>query len=270
MKRYFRLQYRHGKSILAFALDKIASITGVLLVSFIFIWSMGANIRWSAIFALCAAAVFAIVEYAICKNRLKKLTRKIMIEAQRELALERLVMDKDAEKSVICNIIEEDGGGKFIRNGVLTPVGIYYIKLYHPLCEFSTEDALEAIRIYKAAGVRKLTVVTTAKISAQAASLLNRNEVGIDNVFIESSKDKYMPDEKELEEYLLIKYNEQRTKAESVKKSFTDRNKAKGWMTCAVLLVIWGIIFEKGVIFYTAAGICAALSGYCLMTKANR
>lgn len=269
LRRYFRLQYRHGKSILAFALDKIAAITGVLLVSFIFIWSMGANIRWSAIFALCAAAVFAVVDYAVYKSRLKKLVESMLNEARRELALERLIMDENAEKSIICDIVKEDGGGKFIEDGALTSAGIYYIKLYHPLCEFSAEDALKAIRAYKSAGSRKLTVVTTAKMTVQAASLLSRNGGEIDKTIIENAKDKYMPDEDELEEYLLIKYDEQRTKAESVKRSFADKSKAKSWMSCAAMLVIWGIVFGKGALFYTAAGICAALSGYCLMTKAN-
>lgn len=267
LKKYFKLEYRHGKSIAAHFLDNILACAAAFLVSTIFLWSMGARLIPSLLFGGCFTIAAIAISRGIYVSRFEKLVSRLTLAAKDELARERLALSSDSKQNIIAELNKLHPITKRVNGGYLCKDALYFVSIRHPLSKIEPEHVVELIKKFKSSGAKRFYLITTAQISDEASQLLKRNGGSISEEELKKVLTHFQPSTEEAEEYLLKKYDEKKLTADKLKKSFTEKGKTKGWILCSIMLALWGLIFGKGAIYFTSSGICATLAAYCAISN---
>ena len=270
LKKYFTLEYRHKKSSVAHLLDSVMACIAAFLSSTIFIWSMGARLTASIIFGICFTIAAIAISRAVYLNRFEKLAKKLTLQAMDELARERFCFSSEAKALVIREIKKSHNITGKVKGGVICGDEIFFISIRHPLSKFETEHAFNMIKEFNGSGAKGFYLLTACEISPEASQMILRHGGKISKGEIDEVIKGFMPSVKEAEEYLIKKYDEEKITTDKLKKSFTQKNKTKGWVLCTIMLILWGIIFSKGAIYFTSAGICATLAAYCALSNKGK
>lgn len=267
LKKYFKQQYRNKKSVLAEVMDKLVSVVGVFLIVSIVTWSMGIRMRGALVIAIMADVIYIAASYRSYKKRLNDFIADVREKTARDIAYERIALDDATFKKVTDNIINKDGDG--IVNGelLITPKAMYSIKLYHPMYELTANDALFIIREYHNSGAGKLNIITTARVSEKANGIISGHGGIFDKKVIDELAEENIAGQDEVDSRILKEYEQQHISGERLKEGFLSKGKARGWAACSAMLIVLGVVFNKGVLYFTAAGICGVLCGYCLLAE---
>ena len=263
--RYVKSEYYRTKSVAARFLDRTLTALGIFLASGIFMWSFGVRPIWAAAYSLLFTAACESVAHAVRRSRIEKLAGRLIEEARREIALERLVFCGDALEGV-CAAAAENRKYERIDGGIICEDELILVELGHPLAAFEVDCAVRAVRVMRSCKAKRFSVITTAPPTPEAEAIVKGNGGRFDEDIIERVIVGFLPDKGEAEARLTERFEAQRITARRLRHCFTEKGKAKGWALSALMLTAWGLIFGKGALYFTASGICAALCAYSALS----
>ena len=273
IKRYLKSEYYRGKGLAARLIDSFFFRILAFMVIFLFFWLLHTGFWRSVILGASLVSSFSILKFVFHRCRYNSFSQQRLERAAEECALERLILMKGEESSLLARRIfshELDAEEEELRK---SGGGFVWEKTYcryfdvHPKHTVGIEEMTGTVREMRELKLKKCVMLTPSSFDGDARAMAVRHSDSC--IFLEKSEllkrlknTRIYPDEKEVYEYLSAEIAEKRITREKLFSAFFSGDKGRSFALCAAVLMAMPLFTGFNIIYPVAATVCAGLSFY--------
>lgn len=268
--RYFKHRYHKGKSVPAHLLDCILGLFMLFLFLLFLLRYLGAALRGAALLSLCLCGSAALFCTVYRRYRLERFLSMELDRLRRTLLLESLTLLPEQDYQEICRELFSQC---YPDEAPVSVCGGLYFKKHacfcyafhnHPQVPVGIRQMMALYRKLQKLGAKECCLITPSAYVDDARAFSER--LGIRFRFLGQKEllchgQETLPpiEEQTLHQALqeeMRKYYAKR----SLRHSVFAPNKYRAYLTCALFLLCWYVLFRLSPLYPIAAGICCVFA----------